>query len=285
MFTGIEGNGGTYIPGASTLENIQSRRPIPQLGFVIVGKTLGTNSFNALTITAEKRMSHGLSFLAGFRWAKSLDEASQSDFDEDVNSPYNIRASRGLSDYDIKRQFTLSYVWQPAVPEAFGPVGRQIFGNWRLNGILSIRTGFPYSIYSGVDNALIGAEVNLERGDLTGQSPSLPGGRSESQKLNEWFNTAAFTYNAIGTFGNSARNFLRGPGLANMDFALVRSFPISKGPFKETQRLDFRAEFFNIFNRPNFQNPDFTITDGPLFGAVLGALDPRILQFALKFLF
>lgn len=116
----------------------------------------------------------------------------------------------------------------------------------------------------------------------------MPANRPESDKLAHWFNANAFTENAMGTFGNSPRNYLHGPGFANLDFALVRSFPIRTGPFKETQRLDVRAEFFNIVNRPNFQNPEGdspTITDGPNFGTILGALDPRILQFALKFVF
>jgi hypothetical protein len=287
MYTGIEGNPATYIPGQSTLENEQQRRPNPNIQYALVQKTLGTASFNALTFSAEKRTSHGLSFIGGFRWAKCLDEVSQFT-GEDINDPLNVRDQRGLCDYDISRQFTFSNVWQPSVPQSFGRVGRTVLGNWQLNGILTWRAGFPYTVMSGIDNALEGPASVLDRADLTGVSPNLPSNRSESQKLAEWFNVNAFRVNALGTFGNSPRNFLRGPGYANLDFAVIRSFPIKLGPFAESQHLDFRAEFFNIFNHPNFQNPNSdapSLADGPLFGQILGAYDPRILQFALKFVF
>jgi hypothetical protein len=102
--------------------------------------------------------------------------------------------------------------------------------------------------------------------------------------VQELFNTSAFTQNAIGTWGNSPRNFLIGPGLANFDFSAIKSFRFKAGPFGDSQRIDFRAEFFNLFNRPNFANPDNFMVD-PTFGQILAAGSPRILQFALKYVF
>jgi hypothetical protein len=134
---------------------------------------------------------------------------------------------------------------------------------------------------SGLDYSYSG--IGADRADLIGES-SLPGGRSKSAQLAEWFNTAAFTFNAPGTFGNSGRNILRAPGLATFDFSMSKSFPLRFGPFSETQHLDFRAEAFNLFNRANFGRPDRTITD-PIFGQVLSAGDPRILQLALRYSF
>ena len=102
---------------------------------------------------------------------------------------------------------------------------------------------------------MIGSECggSCERADIVG-NPNLPSNRPLAQRLSEWFNPAAFTYNAIGTFGNSPRNFLIGPNYADVDLGLVKSFPIKIGPFAETQQIDFRAEFFNLFNRANFNN-------------------------------
>jgi hypothetical protein len=123
-----------------------------------------------------------------------------------------------------------------------------------------------------------------EYADIIG-NPYLSSSRPLGERLSEWFNPAAFTYNAIGTFGDTGRNFLVGPSYADYDLALVKSFPIRKGPFSETQRIDFRAEAFNLFNRANFSNPQNTVTDGPTFGTILSANDPRILQFSLKYVF
>jgi hypothetical protein len=173
-------------------------------------------------------------------------------------------------------------------------VGRQVLGGWHANTIVTVRSGFPYQINSGIGNSMIGSECGggCEFADIVG-NPNLASNRPLSQRLtydpsvpnSGWFNPAAFTYNAIGTFGNAPRNFLTGPSFADVDFGLVKSFPIKRGPFAETQKIDFRAEFFNIFNRANFYNPNQTVTDGPTFGSIFGAYDPRIIQFALKYVF
>jgi hypothetical protein len=280
----VEANPAVYIPGESTLENVQSRRPMGQyFTNLALENTTGTSSYNALLISAEKRLSHGLSLTAGFRWAKSLDEASDCEGDENIADPFNLRFSRGLSDYDIGKQFILSYLYGLPTVRSLGFVGRQILGGWHVNGIVTVRSGFPYTVSSGLGNSMIGTEGGYERADLIG-NPNLPSSRPLAQRLSEWFNPAAFTYNAIGTFGNSPRNSLIGPTFANLDFGLVKSFPIKKGPFSETQRIDVRAEFFNLFNRANFYNPQNSVTN-PLNGTILGAYDPRIIQFALKYSF
>jgi hypothetical protein len=148
-----------------------------------------------------------------------------------------------------------------------------------------LRAGFPYSIFSGLDYSYSG--IGADRADLVG-SPNLAGGRTKAAQLAEWFNTAAFAFNAPGTFGDSGRNILRGPGLATFDFSLSKSFPLKFGRFAETQKIDFRAEAFNLFNNANSRAPDKTITD-PTFGQVLQTAkiggDPRILQLALRFSF
>jgi len=142
---------------------------------------------------------------------------------------------------------------------------------------------FPYTVLSGLENSFIGNASGKERADVIG-NPNLSGGRPESAKLNEWFNTAAFTYNAAGTFGDSRRNSFVGPGFADFDLGVVKSFPIRLGHFAESQKVDFRAEFFNVPNKPNFYNPDATVLD-TTFGEVLSAADPRIIQFSLKYIF
>ncbi len=289
LFGGVEQNAAVYIPGQSTFENDQNRRPMGQyFTSNSINTATGTASYNALVLTAEKRMTKGLTFLAGFRWAKMLDElpgAGTSMGQGDYTTP-DPKFDRGLSSVDVNRQLIASYVWQLPVIQSMGFVGRNVIGGWQSSGILTLRAGTPYSILSGLDYSYSG--IGIDRADLIG-SPSLSGSRSKGDKLNEWFNTAAFTFNAPGTYGNSGRDILRGPGIATFDFSLLKSFPLKFGPFAETQRLDFRAEAFNLFNHANFRNPDNTITD-PTFGQVLQtargtAGSPRILQFALRFSF
>ena len=109
--------------------------------------------------------------------------------------------------------------------------------------------------------------------------------KPKAAKLRKWFNTAAFAFNAPGTFGTSGRDILRNPGVATFDFSLSKAFPLKFGHFAETQRIDFRAEAFNLFNHPNYGRPDRTLTHRN-FGRILSTVtDPRMLQFALRYSF
>lgn len=215
----------------------------------------------------------------GYRWSKCLDETDH-DYIEFAD-PYNHRFDYAPCSFNMPQQFRFSYTWRIPSTPSLGFFGRQVIGGWETTGILTLQDGQPYLMESGIDNSATG--IYYDRANLVG-NPNLPGGRSTRQKLLEWFNTNAFQVNTPGTFGNSPKNFLSGPGFANFDFSLIKSFPIKKGPFAETQRIDFRAEFFNLFNRPNFGEPDSTVTDST-FGQVLSAGSPRIIQFALKYVF
>jgi hypothetical protein len=159
-----------------------------------------------------------------------------------------------------------------------GFVGRHVLSGWEVNGLLTLRSGLPFTVTSGIDNSLSG--IGLDHADIVG-NPSLPGDRSKGDQLKQWFNTQAFVANALGTFGTSSRNLLRGPGFSNLDFSVVRWFPITK---REAQKLQFRAEFFNVFNHANFNNPNSSVSSSS-FGRITGAADPRIVQFSLKFVF
>jgi hypothetical protein len=200
-----------------------------------------------------------------------LDQISQTDTSHaDYTNPYDLGFDRALADYDIRHELTASFVWQMPGYQSLGSILHHVLGNWSLNGILTLRSGFPYTTYSGIPNSLTGGEAFwLERADIIGD-PNLSGNRSRGAQVAEWFNTSAFTYNTLGTYGNSPRNFLIGPGSVNFDFAAVKSFPLKR----ESQRIDFRAEFFNLFNRSNFSNPDTTVLDST-FGQILTAGSPR----------
>ncbi len=251
-------------------------------GTVIVDESAVSSSYNALALTAEKRMSGNLSFLGGFRWAKCLDEGSTTTFAyEEFTVANNRRLDRGLCNSDVGAQFKMAVVWRVPTFSRFGFVGRNVLGGWQMSGIWTSRDGIPYSVGASGDANLDGT-VN-DRANIVGNA-SLPGGRSTSEKLAQWFNTAAFAQPAPGNAGTSGRNILRGPGFMNLDYSLVKTFALKFGPFAETQKIAFRAEFFNALNHPNFSNPNYGMGTTS-FGQILSAYDPRILQFALKYSF
>ena len=284
-------NSAVFIPGnnpdgtaKSTSDNTSQRRPwYPYYGGqVMVDESAKTSSYNALSISVEKRMPGNLSVLGGYRWSKCLDEATDVSTHNDENvDDRNRMLDYGLCTGDIGSQLKLAVVYNLPSLRSWGFAGRNIIGGWTMSGIWNWRDGFPFTVNASVDSNLNGS-FN-DRADVVG-NPTLPGGRSRAARLNEWFNTAAFQNPVPGTNGNSARDFLRAPGYFNVDYTLTKSFPIRYGPLKEAQRIDFRAEFFNIFNHPNFLYPDNSIGDQQ-FGQILSARDPRIIQFALKYIF
>jgi hypothetical protein len=150
---------------------------------------------------------------------------------------------------------------------------RQVFGGWETNGIITLVSGSWMTIGSGVDNSR--SAVNLDRADLVGD-PFLPTDRPRAELIDRYFNTSAFTVNALGTFGTSGRNIIRGPGDATVDAGISKNFMLS-----ERMRLQFRSEFFNFFNRVNLGNPN-TNASAAQFGRITGAGSPRVIQFALK---
>jgi hypothetical protein len=180
----------------------------------------------------------------------------------------------------VTNQFKASFVWELPQTRLGWSTVNEAFSNWVVNGILTLDTGQPFTVLSGVDNSTSG--IGQDRADLIG-NPKLSSGRSHAQKAKEYFNTDAFTANALGTFGDTSRMFLTGPGYSDVDLAVTRSF---KMPFhsSEGHSPQFRAEAFNIANRVNFSNPNATISSSSR-GTITSANDPRILQFALKYKF
>jgi hypothetical protein len=280
---GIEGNAPIYNPALTVAQNRTSenaRRPMSAwYQGLILGENVGTSAFEALNISVEKRMTQGLTFLTGYRWSKCLDEAEVVTYTSYAYISTNPRLDRGPCGYNVPHQFRFSYSWRLPAPHFMGGFGKALLGGWETNGLLTLRDGLPFSVNSGVDNSASG--INQDRADIVGD-PSLPDDRSKTAKQRQWFNTAAFKQNAGGTFGTSSRNMMIGPGLSNMDFSVVRAFPL---PFLgESRSLNFRAEFFNVFNHANWNNPTSSVSSGN-YGRILGAADPRIIQLGLKFVY
>ena len=248
-------------------------------GKVIANESLLTSSYNSMVVSVEKRMSNNVSFLGGYRWAKCIDVGgSISSFAvNEFTDPRHPSLDRGICDSDLAQQFKMAGVWQTPKFNSLGIAGREVLGGWSVSGILDRHDGFPFSIMgSGAPN---GDGDNLSRANLVGD-PAVPGGST----ISEWFNTKAFA-EPLNSNGNSPRNMLRGPEFVNVDAALIKSFALPFGPFREKQKLDFRFEAFNLLNHPNLGQPNNSIGAGALFGTITSAGKPRDLQAALKFVF
>jgi hypothetical protein len=286
----VQINPAIYVPGVdaagnplSTLGNVNSRRLLaPVFGRIREAQSIGRSNFHALEISGRYRTRHGLSFTTAYTWSKSLDTVSSFGVGGNLaQDPFdNLRGNRGLSDFDRAHVFALSYVYEiPDVLHGHGnSVLKQVTGGWELSGITRLTSGAPYSIMAGVNNSLNGE--NRDRADVVGNPWNISNSRPHGQRILQWFNTSAFTANQIGRVGNSARNMMRGPAQFNSDFSVLKNFPISE----RLGRLQFRAEFYNVLNQVRFNNPN-NVANSPAFGQVTSALDPRLIQFSLKYLF
>jgi hypothetical protein len=287
-------NSAIYIPGTnpdgspkSTSNNLAQRRPYYMNGTgyggpIFVNESTMTANYNALSISVEKRMTGNFSLLGGYRWSKCLDEGSlASEGHQDVSDSRNRMLDYGLCNSDVASQLKLTGVYHLPSMQSLGIAGRAILGGWNMSGIMVWHDGFPLSVSGSIDSNLDG--YSGDRALVVG-NPSLPGGRSEVAKIHEWFNIAAFQNPPIGFPASSGRGILRGPGTFNLDYSLMKMFPVGHGPTRENQKIELRAEFFNVFNHTNFSNPS-TSSGSAQFGQITSAADPRIIQGALKFIF
>lgn len=221
------------------------------------------------------------SFLLGYTWSKSIDQASSI---SDPGNPYDFEATRALSAFDLPQNFVASYQYQLPFERFFGHA-KGFTSGWELSGITRLSSGFPVSLKSDSDNSLMGSIPNgvnnysLDLPDYNGLPLDLNGNPRNGLP---YFNTAAFSPNALGTPGNASRRSFFGPGEVNFDLALLKTFR-----FNESKSLQFRMEAFNAFNHANFFGPAAVNgnIDSTLFGQVVNAAPPRLMQAALKFMF
>jgi hypothetical protein len=275
LMTGREINAAVYGPGA-TVANTDSRRPYgPTYQSIQVGDFDTNSSYHSLQLTLEKRFSNHFSLLANYTFQKSLDLISNTvGAAQRIPNPRDYRQNRGPSDFDRTHVFVTSGLWELPRLGQQPAVLRSILGGWQLNGILTLSTGGPFSVVSGRDNSLSG--IGGDFADQILPNATLDSGRPVQERLAQYFNTAAFTFNAMGTFGNTSRNILRAPGRANLDASIFKNFHI-----REQINVQLRGEFFNALNRVNFSGPTSNRNSGN-FGKILGAGDPRISQVALR---
>jgi hypothetical protein len=300
----IEGNPAVFVPGESTEDNVNQRRlysgctlanPAAPCNYASVGMIAGIadSTYNAMEVSLRKRFGYGLSFLASYTLSKTLDDvstfnitgsASQSVAGENdlAQNPFDLAAEHGRSMFDARHRLVISYEWNLPLwrhPENWY---QQILGNWQANGITTFMSGTPFTVYDSQDVSLQGGAPEIS--GFSSNRPDLIGNPNAGPRTTqEWFNVNAFQrldpVAQAGQFGNEGRNVVEGPGYQQWDFSLFKDIPI-----REAKRLQFRAEFFNVFNHANFRLPDNDISS-PNFGQIQNALPGREVQLALKFLF
>ena len=309
---------------SNTPANAALRAPyqgVEVVGFHLIQST-AQSTYNSLQMSVTRRFSSGLQFLASYTYAKSIDNASGgnatslgvNDYAAILGNQLDNRANRGLSDFDRKHRFVLSYLWDLPRPAfaARSATGSFLFCNWQVAGIITSMSGPPIDIVdSNAGSFYLGPNNGNSRPSWAPDATRSPAMSNVPEGY--FFNPFAFirpvvltgqvipssngtaTAGATGTdLGNVGRNVLRGPAQNNIDFSIIKRFAVS-----ESKNIEFRAEFFNLFNHVNFANPisnfnavpstSINSTTGQItgdpgdFGRITATSNnPRLIQFALK---
>lgn len=272
---GPNGENGVYSPvGGGTING--TRAPFGnQFGSNGYFITAGKSSYNSLQVSVKERISR-LSFLAGYTYSKSLDNASGYGEQINVLDP----DQRSLSAFDTRHNFVVSYDLTLPFDLLSGP--KRLTNGWRLSGITRFATGFPVTLNESDDRSLLGSSspgaisAPLDTPDYNGAPLHI----SDPRSGRPYFDVTAFSPEPLGQLGSARRRFFAGPGINNFDMALLKDTQL-----KENIKLEFRTELFNAFNHTQFGLPNGNINAGSSFGLVTSANPPRIMQLSLKLLF
>jgi hypothetical protein len=266
------------VPGPGS---VPARRPYPSVASISSWEPRGPSSYHGLQLSAEKRMSAGVSLLAAYTYSRSLDEgaggnSSSGESRINIQNPRNLSADYGLSNFNYSHRFTLSALYE--VPfgrgrKYLGHAGRLVdgvAGGWQISSIVTAQSGAPFSVSLATPTANTGTFTRPNR-VCDGNLPS------SKQTLNAFYNINCFVAPPPFTFGNAGRNILIGPGLGTWDLGADKDFALT-----ERFGLQFRSEFFNVLNRANFGLPNGSI-GSPSAGTITSVItNARQIQFALR---
>jgi len=254
----------------------------------------GDSTYHSLQVKIEKRFHSGGTVLGAYTFSKILSNAETLTTWLDsptgvagIQNWYDLSSEKALSSFDSRQRLTISYVYdlpfgkgQKFLPGVSGLADRLVSG-WGINGLTTFQKGFPLGITATPNTT--GLNTGLRPNVTAGCQETISG--SAQSRINQWFNTSCFSLPAPYTFGNESRTdpSLRGPGIANYDFAVFKRTAIT-----ERLKLEFRAEAFNIFNRVQFGQPNlqYTTAANSTFGVISSQLNqPRLMQMALRLAF
>jgi hypothetical protein len=280
------------LPGPA--DAVQQRRPFssiyPQFAGIYQLEASANSNYNAMQTVLRRRFAKGLTLMASHVWSHSIDDASNGicSCTAGVSLPQNsfdTRAEKAVSSFDQRQRFTASFVYDADVlPRLLSRWPKRLTAGWQVSGIYTLAGGVPITpFWNGTAPSGSGESAN-DRPNAIGDPNSGP------KRWDAWFNTAAFAAAPAGTFGNGGRNTIIGPRTNAADFSVLKSTRIA-----ERVNLQFRSEFFNLFNHPNLALPNVTVNSSG-FGTIASTVDvangnplgdggPRLVQFALKLVF
>jgi hypothetical protein len=302
----------TVITSSGSTLHVPSGRNDCNFGSDNAIQTTSASWYNALQVTVQKRLSHGLEFQSAYTYSKNLDlPQGRLTIDGEAPTPEAPQyVDRGRSVVDATHNWRFNTLYTLPTLKSSQGLASKLVNGWSMQNIVSVQTGFAFTPAAPGDvslNALTSVQTGYERpelvtsanlGDVTtcvGATGHTPSGRlcnpnavvySSATVItgnpNRWFNPNMFTTPIPGFLGNVGRGVLTGPGLFNWDFSLHKNTPL--GLLGEAGNLQFRAEFFNILNHANFINnpPNGNGIVGPTAGALTAARDGRDIQLALK---
>ena len=233
-------------PGAQ-----QPRSPFPQFTGISRVEPFANSNYQGLVAKIERRFSGGLTFLTAYTWSHFIDD-TQTLLDligAGIQDAFNRQAEKGNANYDIRHRFVTSYAYELPVGKGKrflnrGGASNAVLGGWQMNGILTLQTGHTFTPTFNVNVSNAGGTQRPDRiasGVLSGSD----------RTVDRWFDKNAFVSPVGFAFGNSGRNILMGPGMAQWDFSLFKSITVT-----ERVRMQLRIESFNFFNHPNFGLPE-----------------------------
>lgn len=290
-FYGIVTTGTLSSP---TVQLGQLLRPFPQFTGVGTNNSYGNSIYHSLQAKLERRFSNGFSLLAAYTFSKLIDDVPPSTANlgfpgesfsaGGLQDYYNRRLDRAVASFDTPHTLAINSNFELPIGKGkrfvnSGGLANAVLGGWQFNAIVTVHSGAPLGLTtssSTLNNYGAGQRPNYNGG----VSPYVDG--PIQQHLNSYFNTAAFSIPALYTYGNTGRllPWLRAPGIGNLDASMFKNFIV-----REPMKVQFRAEFFNVMNHPQFDFPG-TAIGSPTFGVISNqANSPRDIQLALKFLF
>jgi hypothetical protein len=284
------------LTSSNTVANIQQRVPYPGFSapqMLQIGSG-GASWYNALLVSLNKRFSHGLQAQVSYTWSKDLSNTVGSTTGPNggqvIGDQNNLAKDYGPDNFVRPQRLVINYSYHLPKPHWNSTLAQQTLGGWSVQGVTTYQSGHYLSVlYTNAANVF---GISSDRAQLSGTC--TPGqyvtSGSITSKLNNYINKKCFTTPpVVGTdgvatgFGNSGVGILRGPSEINFDFSLFKHFPLHK--LRDSADLEFRSEFFNIFNHPLFQDPDTNLSDAT-FGQITNTFgNPRIIQLALKLSF
>jgi hypothetical protein len=307
----------------NTIANAGLRVPI--LGFAPNGLTsiesYGFSMYDGLQVTVRRQLSHGIQFQGAYTWGKNLTDVEgvgfQSVFlggDGNSNDPNDRHQRWGPADFDRAQRFVFTYLWEIPHPKGDNFVNQKVLGGWAFSGVATFQSGLPLTITDPSGGSIFGSGSTSRAQLCPGFSPSqvATGGGVEA-RLNQYFNPLAFASASPGAipnqdacpfptigdgtgYGNTGRAAFRGPHQANFDMGLIKTTKV--GGLSEAGTLEFRADFYNAFNHPQFANPGSSfagysidpVTSQPVVNGSFGKIQstsvaPRLIQFGLKYSF